>query len=88
MENGESEEWCMKAETLEVVVQIIHANSLLVRPQSSSLSPAIIPVTLQPSLFPYDQFQSVLKLQTEFNSLIDSVSRDYDFLFQTFEKYD
>lgn len=80
--------WWENTETLEIILHLIHANSVLVKSMKfPSNSPTNVAVNLQPSLFPKDEFESVLRLQTEFNELLDCVSRDHDFLVETFEKY-
>ena len=78
--------WWEDEGCFEAVQQLFHTNCVLMRPSPDS-NPCCMSVTLEPSLFPERQYELVRELQPHFNSLVDSVSRDHEFLVQTFEKY-
>ena len=44
-------------------------------------------VTLKPSLWPRDLFEQITEVQTAFNSVLDAISQDYDFMYQSLERY-
>ncbi len=80
------QKWWKNVESLVAVQQLVHVNSVFVRPSPVTIQPNNAPVSLQPSLFPINQYQYVWGLQNVLNELIDAVSRDHDFIVKTFER--
>ena len=80
------QKWWTNAESLVAVQQLVHMNSVLIRPSPDASQPNNLSVTLEPSLFPINQYQYVFGLQNILNELIDAVSRDHDFIVKTFER--
>ncbi len=82
------QKWWTNAESLVAVQQLVHMNSVLyIIPSAPDASqPNNLSVTLEPSLFPINQYQYVFGLQNILNELIDAVSRDHDFIVKTFER--
>ena len=82
------ERWWENSSSFGAIQQLAYAKCLIELANPPALQPCIIwSVTLEPSLFPRSQYELVRELQPHFNSLVDSVSRDHEFLVQTFEKY-
>ena len=87
MDAEKREKWWDDAASLVAVQQMVHLNSVLMRPSTKTIQPSNVSVTLEPSLFPLEQYQYVSGLQTVLNELVDAVSRDHDFIVQTFERF-
>ena len=79
--------WWETASSFQAVQQYIHSKCVLMRPSVSTVDPSNVSVTLEPSLFPRKQYEAVLELQSLFAILIDTVSRDHEFLIETFKKF-
>ena len=47
-----------------------------------------LPIVLKPPPFPRDLYEHITKIQSAFNSVLDALSQDYDFMYQSLERYD
>ncbi len=81
------ERWWENSSSFGAIQQLAYAKCLIELANPPALQPCSMSVTLEPSLFPRRQYELVRELQPHFNSLVDSVSRDHEFLVQAFEKY-
>lgn len=59
------------------------ASGLMIAPGGQATN---VSITLQPSIFPEELFYQAMSVQTSFNSLVDAISRDTEFLQDVFDK--
>ena len=82
-------DWWTEPSAVDSIREFAHLAGLLVQSSASSsaTSAVNIPVTLTPTRFPQDQFELVMSIQPDLNSLLDSVSGDLEFVEESLQRF-
>lgn len=69
-----------------MIIKILIHYRLVMKSKNDDIRVEPIPYTLYPTPFPRDAFKQACNLSVLFNTLIDRVSRDYEFISQQLKR--
>ena len=69
--------------TFETIKFFAYTNSIMINSETGLCN---VSIAVKPSPFPRDQFEFVSRIQTNLNSILDTISRDHQFLLDTFSE--